>query len=156
MRRRCWLAIGLLVLLQPALVMAQSDGLVTEPSRFSVRMTLDRFATAVRAAGWVVFTEIDHAEAARQVGLTLAPRVVLVFGNPRGGTAAMAAHPTLAIDLPMRVLVWADDAGKVFVTRSSGADIARRVYARHEMAIDDAGQQGIDRMIGGLVRLATE
>ena len=62
----------------------------------------------------------------------------------------------LAIDLPMRVLVWADDAGKVFVTRSTGADIAHRVFARHGMDIGDDGQIATDRMFAELLRQASE
>ena len=133
---------------------AQEDGLVTRPSAYPVRETLDRFEAAVKAAGWVVFSEVDHAAAAQAVGMTLAPRTVVLFGNPRAGTPAMAAHPTLAIDLPMRVLVWADEQGHAFVTRSTGADIASRVFARHGVSVPPAAQAETDRFIEGLVRQA--
>lgn len=135
---------------------AQDSGLVTVPSAHGVRATLDRFGQAVRAAGWAVFTEIDHAAAAQAAGLTLAPRTVIVFGNPRAGTPAMAAHPSLAIDLPMRVLVWADDQGRVFVTRSSGADIGRRIFARHGIPLEEAQARGMDAVLDGFVRAATQ
>ena len=81
---------------------AQPAGVVTQPSPYPVRETLDRLSAAIRAAGWVVFTEIDHAAAARAVDLELPARIVLVFGNPRAGTGAMRGTPTLALDLPMR------------------------------------------------------
>lgn len=156
-RRAAIVATTLTPLLVAALpAAAESDGLVTQPSRHSLRITLDRFTGAVRDAGWVVFAEIDHEAAARAVAMTLPPRMVVLFGNPRTGTSAMLAHPTLAIDLPMRVLVWADASGHVFVTRSTGADIATRVFARHGITIPPEGQRGTDTVIEGFVRKATE
>jgi uncharacterized protein (DUF302 family) len=135
---------------------AQPAGLVTQPSAHGVRQTLDRFAQAVREAGWVVFTEIDHAAAAEAVPLPLRPRVVILFGNPRAGTPPMRAQPTLALDLPMRALVWEDDAGRVFLTRSSGEDIAGRVFARHGIMQDNAAQAGTEAFLSRLSRRATE
>ncbi len=135
---------------------AEPDGLVTRPSAHPVRETLDRFAAAVRAAGWTVFTEIDHAAAAREAGLPLRPRTVLFFGNPRGGTPAMQAHPTLALDLPMRILVWEDEAGRAFLTRSSGEDIARRVFARHGIAVPPEAQRATEETLAGFARQAAE
>lgn len=155
--RRALLAaacVGSLAGAQPAL--AQQGGLVTTPSAHPVRMTLDRFATAVRAAGWVVFTEIDHAAAARDAGLTLRPRTVMIFGNPRTGTAALAANPTLALDLPMRAVVWEDEQGRVFLTRSTGEDTAERVFARHGVAVPPAGRQAMETALAGMARQAVE
>jgi uncharacterized protein (DUF302 family) len=135
---------------------AQDAGLVTRPSAHAPRVTLDRFAAAVREAGWIVFAEVDHAAAAQAVGLTLRPRTVVLFGNPRTGTPAMAANPTLAIDLPMRVLVWQDDAGATQVTRSTGQDLAARVFARHGVIVPLQAQLATDAFIDGLVRKAAE
>ena len=115
---------------------------------------IDRFAAAVRAKDWVVFTEIDHAAAASAVGMALRPRSVVFFGNPRAGTGAMATHPTLAIDLPMRVLVWQDDTGQTQVTRNTGADIASRVFARHGVIVPPQAQRATDAFIEELVRQA--
>lgn len=151
MIKRLFLAIAVLA---PTFAAAQPVGVVTRPSAYSVRMTAGRFATAVRAADWVVFGEIDHAAAARHAGLALVPRLVIMFGNPNGGTPVMRDHPTLALDLPMRVLVWADDAGKVFVSRSSGADIATRIFVRHGIAVSDDAQHGTEQMLADLVRQA--
>ncbi len=135
---------------------AQDTGLVTRPSAHPVRVTLDRFAAAVREANWVVFTEIDHAAAAAAVGMTLRPRVVVFFGNPRAGTGAMASNPTLAIDLPMRVLVWQDDAGTTQITRSTGEDTATRVFARHGIAVPPEARRATETLLDGLVRKAAE
>lgn len=157
MRRRNLLAAslgGATALAAPA--MAQQNGLVTVPSAHPVRATLDRFAAAVREAGWQVFAEIDHAVAAREVGMTLRPRTVLLFGSPRAGTPGMAANPTLALDLPMRVLVWQDEQECVYITRSTGADLAERVFARHGVTIPPEGQRDTEGFLANLVRKATE
>ncbi|WP_372616808.1 DUF302 domain-containing protein [Falsiroseomonas sp.] len=148
----------LAVLTTPAAALAQAptEGLVTTPSAHAHRATLDRFAEAVRAAGWKVFAEVDHAAAAREAGMQLRPRSVVLFGNPRAGTPGMAARPTLALDLPMRVLVWEDDAGRAFVTRSTGADLATRVFARHGVTVPAEGQASTEAFLAGLVRRATE
>jgi uncharacterized protein (DUF302 family) len=71
---------------------AADDGLITKPSRYSVKETIARFEAAVKereAAGATVFTEIDHAAAAKKFGLDMRPRTVIVFGNPKVGTPVM-------------------------------------------------------------------
>jgi len=152
--RRLFLAVALF--LAPLAASAQTAGLVTQPSAHTVRATLDRFAAAVREAGWVVFTEIDHAAAAQAVQMPLRPRVVVLFGNPRAGTPPMQAQPTLALDLPMRVLVWEDDQGRVMVTRSTGEDLAERVFARHGITVPPPGRAATEALMATLVRKATE
>lgn len=153
-RRAMVVAASAVALAAAAPAVAEETGLVTRPSPHGVRDTLDRFTAAVRAKDWVVFTEIDHAAAAAAVGMTLRPRIVVFFGNPRAGTGAMATHPTLAIDLPMRVLVWQDDAGQTQVTRNTGADIASRVFARHGVIVPVPAQLATDAFIEDLVRQA--
>jgi uncharacterized protein (DUF302 family) len=155
--RRLMLAAVLLAPFAAAAPAAAHDaGLVTVPSAHSLRVTLDRFAVAVRDAGWIVFSEVDHAAAARDAGLQLRGRTVVLFGNPRAGTAAMVANPTLALDLPMRVLAWEDEAGRVHVTRSTGEDIAQRVFARHGVTVPPAQRQGTEALLDRLVRSATQ
>jgi uncharacterized protein (DUF302 family) len=96
------------------MVISAASGLITKPSQYSVEETIERFEAAVKAQGGVVFTEIDHAAAAAQAGLALRPRTVIVFGNPKTGTPLMQRAPTLAIDVPLKALVWQDDQGKVW------------------------------------------
>ncbi|HEV7267978.1 MAG TPA: DUF302 domain-containing protein [Falsiroseomonas sp.] len=155
--RRAMLAAALLAplpfALQPA---AQQGGMVTIPSAHSMRPTLDRFAAAAREAGWIVFSELDHAAAARDAGMQLRGRTVVLFGNPRAGTPGMAANPTLALDLPMRVLVWEDDQGRVQVTRSTGEDIAERVFARHGVTMPPEQRRGTEALLDRLVRQAAQ
>jgi uncharacterized protein (DUF302 family) len=81
--------------------------------------------------GMTVFMRIDHGAAAEKVGLELRPTVVVVFGNPRAGTPAMQATPTLAIDLPLRMLIWQDEKGTWLAYNEPGW-----VFQRHGIADD--------------------
>lgn len=156
-RRAVMALIPAFALLRPGRAAAQQGaGLATAPSRHGVGATIDRFEAAVREKGWVVFTRIDHAAAAREAGLSLRPRTVVVFGNPRAGTPAMAANPSLALDLPMRALVWEDDQGRVWLTRNTGDYTAESIYRRHGAAMPAEARQALEALLAGLVRLATE
>lgn len=100
--------------------MAQAGGnLVTKPSKFSVTETIDRIEKVVTAKGMKIFARIDHGGEAKKVGLDMRPTELLIFGNPKGGTALMVARPTAAIDLPMKALAWEDKDGKVWLTYNS-------------------------------------
>ncbi len=88
-----------------------SNGLITVPSNYSVKETLDRLEAALKAAGITIFARVDHAGGAASVGLALRPTEVIIFGNPKGGTPLMQANQMVGLDLPLRVLAWEDDAG---------------------------------------------
>jgi uncharacterized protein (DUF302 family) len=75
-----------------------------------------RLEHALTASGMKVFGRIDHAAEAHAVGLAMRPTVLLLFGSPKGGTALMVARPTVAIDLPLKALVWEDDGGATWLT----------------------------------------
>ena len=84
------------------------DGLVTLQSRADAAETFARLVRAVESRGMTVFARIDQAQAAAAEGLELRPTFVLLFGNPRAGTPLMSAAPSIAIDLPLKALVWGD------------------------------------------------
>jgi len=104
--------------------------LVTEQSPHTFEVTLDRLEAAVKDSGLKVFTRIDHAAAAATVSLKMRPATVLVVGSPQGGTPLFLQHPTLAIDLPLKMLVWQDEAGQVHVGYNDAAYLSA-VFARH-------------------------
>ena len=113
---------------------AADPGLITKQSRYSVKETIERFIAAIKAkepAGFMVFTEIDHAAAAKKFGLDMLPRTVIVFGNPKIGTPVMQKTPLLAIDVPPKALVWQGDDGKVWLTYNSAEYLFGTVYPRH-------------------------
>jgi uncharacterized protein (DUF302 family) len=105
------------------------DGLITIPSHHSVDETLERLNGLIRAAGVTVFALVDHSGEAAKVGLTMRPTKLLIFGNPRSGTPLMIASPSIAIDLPLKVLVWEDADGRVWLSYNSPVYL----QARHNL-----------------------
>ena len=100
--------------------------LVTKSSKFSVPETIDRIEQTVKAKGMKIFARIDHGGEAKKAGLEMRPTELLIFGNPKGGTALMVAKPTAAIDLPMKALAWEDQDGKVWLTYNASSLLQER------------------------------
>jgi uncharacterized protein (DUF302 family) len=105
---------------------AQRETLRTVPTSLSVDEAIGRIETAVRVAGMKVFARIDQAAEARANGLVMPPAVLLVFGSPKAGTPLMVARPTVAIDLPLKALVWRDEAGATWLTYNTPALLVER------------------------------
>ena len=139
-------------------VLAADAGLITKPSRYSVNETIARFEAAVKskaAAGLKVFSRIDHAAAAKEAGLEMRPRTVIVFGNPRQGTPAMIKTPLLAIDLPMKVLVWEDDKGSVWLSYNSANYLHHTIFPRHGLP-DTAPPEPLVKALDEITSQATK
>jgi uncharacterized protein (DUF302 family) len=103
-----------------------TSDLTTVRSAFPVDQAAARIDQAVTAAGMKVFARIDQAAEARSAGLALRPAVVILFGNPKAGTPLMAARPTVAIDLPLKALLWEDEAGVAWLTYNTPDLLVRR------------------------------
>lgn len=97
----------------------QGNGLVQVPSPHSVDETVKRLQSVLAQKGLQVFALVDHSGEAEKVGLKMRPTKLLTFGSPKAGTPLMVAAPTLAIDLPLKVLVSQDESGKVWVCFNS-------------------------------------
>lgn|ERR1700720_2057525 len=102
------------------------EGLTTVPSHFAPKETMDRVETEIGERGMNVFARIDHAAGAAEAGLTLRPTELIIFGNARGGTPLMQSVQTVGIDLPLKLLVWEDAAGKTWISYNEPAWIAQR------------------------------
>ena len=102
------------------------DGLTSIRSSFGPKETMDRLEAEIRAHGLNVFARIDHAAGAAEVGLTLRPTELIIFGNARGGTPLMQAAQTVGIDLPLKALVWEDASGKTWLSYNEPGWIAQR------------------------------
>jgi uncharacterized protein (DUF302 family) len=100
-------------------MIAKGEGIVDVPSRHSVDETVARLEQLLKAKGVPVFALIDHSGEAAKVGLQMRPTKLLIFGNPKAGTPPMLAAPSLAIDLPLKILVWQDGTGKVWLSYNS-------------------------------------
>jgi uncharacterized protein (DUF302 family) len=97
-------------------ILEAKDGLVQLGSPYTFDQTIGRIEAQLREADISIFCVVDHSGEAERAGLTLRPTKLIVFGNPGAGTPVMAAAPTVAIDLPLKALVWRDDAGQVWVS----------------------------------------
>jgi uncharacterized protein (DUF302 family) len=100
-----------------------ADGLITIPSSNSVKATLDRLESEVKARGIAVFARIDHAGGASEAGLVLP---LLIIGNATAGTPLMQAAQTIGIDLPLKALSWGDALGRVWLSYNDPGWLARR------------------------------
>jgi uncharacterized protein (DUF302 family) len=131
--------------------LAEND-LVTLQSAHTATDTVSRLKTLLAQKGIEVFAHIDHAAGGREVGLPLRPTELLIFGNPRAGTPLMQGRQTIGLDLPLRVLVWEDEAGKVWLTYRRVQDLARR----HGLSGHDDAVEALDQGLAGLVHAATK
>jgi uncharacterized protein (DUF302 family) len=110
------------------------EGIVSRPSPFAVQETLERLKAVIGSHNLTLFAQIDHSDLARDVGLTMQEAHVLIFGNPKGGTPLMIASPLLALDLPLKVLVWQSADGRVWVSTNSLDYLSERYALPQELA----------------------
>ena len=102
------------------------NGLVHLSSPYPVAETLKRLDSVLQSRGLTVFARIDHSGEAEKVGMKMHPTQLVIFGSPKGGTPLMVASPTLAIDLPLKALLWEDAGGKVWVSCNSAEYLKQR------------------------------
>jgi uncharacterized protein (DUF302 family) len=121
-----------------------AQGLKTIPSSYGPKDTMDRLEAEVKAKGMTVFARIDHAAGANEVGLSLRPTEVLIFGNAKAGTPLMQSVQTIGIDLPLKALVWQDPSGDTWLSYNDPAWLAKR----HELG---AEAQATVSMMAGVV-----
>jgi uncharacterized protein (DUF302 family) len=118
-------------------VAAETD-VVTKLSRESVAATVAELTDMIAAKGMRLFAVIDQAAEARKAGLTLRETVLVIFGSPQAGTPVMAASPLAALDLPLKVLIWADE-GQTKVSYYAPAALAASHHLTAELAANLAG-----------------
>jgi uncharacterized protein (DUF302 family) len=125
-----------------------ADGLITIPSSYGPKDTMDRLAAEVTARGMTVFARIDHAAGAAQAGLPLRPTELLIFGSARAGTPLMQSNQAIGIDLPLKALVWEDAAGKTWLSYNDPSRLAKR----HGLGADTS--RAVDAMAAALAAIA--
>ena len=127
-------------------------GLTTIPSSHDPKNTMAKLEAEVVAKGMTVFAHVDHAAGAAAVGLPLRPTDLLIFGNARGGTPLMQAVQTVGIDLPLKVLVWQDAAGKTWLSYNDPGWLA----ARHGVGPEAAATiKALSAMLSAVAAAAT-
>ena|SRR5260370_355668 len=102
------------------------NGIVTLPSNHSVDETVVKLRDILQAKGVKLFALVDHSGEAESVGMKMPPTRLLIFGNPKAGTPLMLASPGIAIDLPLKIVVWEDAGGKVWVSYNDPAYLQAR------------------------------
>jgi uncharacterized protein (DUF302 family) len=109
------------------------SGIVSLLSNHSVDQTLQKLEEVLDAKGVKIFAVIDHSGEAEKAGLKMRPTKVVIFGNPKAGTPAMLASPSLAIDLPLKMMIWEDSAGRIQVSYNSPAYLQSRHQVPEEL-----------------------
>ena len=125
--------------------------LVTLPSAHSTAVTIERVKALLAKNGIDLFAHVDHTEGARQAGMPLRPTELLIFGNPKAGTPLIQAQQTIGLDLPLRLVVWEDDSGKVWVTYRRVAALARH----HKVTGREDAVKSLDDGLAALINAAT-
>jgi uncharacterized protein (DUF302 family) len=129
------------------------DGLITLPSAFTPKQTADRLESGAAGQGLTIFARIDHAAGAAAAGLELRPTELLIFGNAVGGTPLMQVRQSIGIDLPLKALVWQDEAGKTWLSYNDPAWVVRR----HGLHPQDAPATGkLSAVLDALALQATQ
>lgn len=126
------------------------DGLIKKLSPRSVQSTMDSLQNLVENKGLTVFARIDHAAGAAQVGEDMLPTQLLIFGNPAIGTALMSSQRTVGIDLPIKVLIWEEPDGRVWIAYNDPAYLAER----HGIKDRDEALAKMKAAVAGIVSAA--
>ena len=117
----------------------QDNGMVHLSSPHTVPDTVERLESLLQKQGLKVFGRIDHSGEAEKAGLKMRPTQLIIFGSPKAGTPLMIAAPTLAIDLPLKALIWEDNSGKVWLSYNSADYLKQRHNIPDDLVRNIAG-----------------
>lgn len=116
-----------------SMVSASDNGIIDKASNHSVDETVARLESILQAKQVKLFALVDHSGEAAKAGLTMRPTKLLIFGNPKAGTPLMLTAPSIAIDLPLKILVWQDASGKVWVSYNSPPYLKERHHVPDDL-----------------------
>jgi uncharacterized protein (DUF302 family) len=105
---------------------AMNNGIVDKPANHSVDETVEKLKGILQSKGVAIFAMVDHSGEAAKVGMKMPPTKLLIFGSPKAGTPLMLASPSVAIDLPLKILIWEDAQGKAWLSYNSPAYLRER------------------------------
>ena len=115
------------------------SGFASLPSKHPVDKTLERLQSILKEKGVTVFEVVDHSGEAAKVSMEMRPTKLIMFGNPNGGTPLMIAAPTVAIDLPLKALIWEDSDGNIWISYNSPEYLQQRHHFPPELIKNIAG-----------------
>ena len=105
---------------------ATNNGIVDKPGNHSVDEIVEKLKQILQSKGVTLFATVDHSGEAAKVGMKMPPTKLLIFGSPKAGTPLMLATPSVAIDFPLKILIWEDTQGKVWVSYNSPSYLQER------------------------------
>ncbi|MGI9316953.1 MAG: DUF302 domain-containing protein [bacterium] len=143
-----WLGLAILLLIGQTANAQQ--GIMKVKSAHNVATTADRLESALTEKGMKVFARINHAAGAESIGESLSPTELVIFGNPKIGTGLIKCAQSSAIDLPMKALIWQDDAGEVWL----GYNDAGYLSSRHGMQNCEGISKILEKVAGALANFA--
>jgi len=117
--------------------------IIKKPSAHNVKVTIDRLEAILNNKGLTVFTRVNHAGGAQNVGLDMAASELIIFGNPKLGTPLMIENPQMGLDLPLKALAYTDEAGQTFLTYTA----PKSLQERHNITVNGGV---IEKMTGAL------
>ncbi|MCW9046981.1 MAG: DUF302 domain-containing protein [Gammaproteobacteria bacterium] len=144
--------ITLLILLTiNALSHAGPAGLINKASKFNTNETINRLEAALKKKGITVVTRWNHSERAKEIGITLRPTELIIFGNPELGSQFFTSQQTSGIDLPMKALAWEDETGQVWLSYNDPSFIT----SRHNIKDRDNVSKKMKNALHNLTNIAT-
>ena len=139
----------LLVFMSSSFVVQAGEGIIDVPSQFTVDETADRLENILIDKGMLIFKRINHSESAEKVAIKLRNTQLIIFGNPKVGSMLMLCQQSIAIDLPLKALIWEDDKGKAWISYN---DI-KYLEQRHKVTGCDAT---ISKMTKALAKITLQ
>jgi uncharacterized protein (DUF302 family) len=128
----------------------ETDGIVTRTTTDPVGMVVDRLLATLESRGIEVFAVVDHSGAAKRVGQELRETKLVIFGNPSVGTTLMRARPLIALDLPLKILIWEGEAGETYVSYNESSYLADRYEISDPFRLQTLASTGVlaDLIVG--------
>ncbi len=130
--------------------MSNNSGIVQIPSHYSVDETVQKLKDILQAKGVMLFAVVDHSGEASKAGMQMPNTKLVIFGNPKAGTPVMLAAPSIALDLPLKILVSEDGAGKVWVSYNSAQYLQERHGVPADLMKNLAVIEGLARAAAGI------
>ncbi|GAA0419458.1 DUF302 domain-containing protein [Cocleimonas flava] len=135
----------MLVIMGLAVSVSASADIIKKASAHSVKETMDKFEALAKSKGMDIFARVDHTKNAAGVDMKMNEAEVLIFGNPKGGTVIMKKDPAVSLDLPLKVAVYKDDAGKVWLSYRNPQDLAKD-YDVADVPVLGKVETGLDKL----------
>ena len=128
----------------------ETDGIVTRTTTDPVGMVVDRLLATLESRGIEVFAVVDHSGAAKRVGQELRETKLVIFGDTSVGTTLMRARPLIALDLPLKILIWEGEAGETYVSYNESSYLADRYEISDPFRLQTLASTGVlaDLIVG--------